>query len=101
MSSNSELSQAFDAAIGQVGKCKRDNMKALAGESAEPYLQKLEEELRAERERAVLRGTVDRNWFQTTVRGLVEWVPENDLSLIAALGRIVRAAPPSDLEGPS
>lgn len=85
------MGKAFDAAITQVGKCVRAGMKAVGGESAEPYLQKLEGELKAERERALQRGTVDREWFQNTVRWLVEWVPETELTLIAALGQIVRA----------
>jgi hypothetical protein len=40
------------------------------------------------------RGSVDREWFQRTVRWVVEWVPDTELTLIAALGRIARAAPP-------
>jgi hypothetical protein len=42
---------------------------------------------------ALVRGAVDREWFQRTVRDLVEWVPETELTLIAALGRIARTAP--------
>ncbi len=57
------------------------------------YLQKLEEELRLERVRALERGAVDREWFQKTMRWLVEWVPETEPALIAALGRIVRVPP--------
>ena len=93
MPPNPDLAKAFDAAITQVGKCVRAEMKAVGGESAEPYLQKLEGELKAERERAMQRGAIDREWFQTTVRWLVEWVPETELTLIAALGQIARAAP--------
>jgi hypothetical protein len=92
---NPDLAKAFDAAITQVGKRVRAGMKAVGGESAEPYLHKLEEELKAERERAMQRGAVDREWFQKTVRWLVEWVPETELTLIAALGQIARAAPSS------
>jgi hypothetical protein len=46
-----------------------------------------------ELESALERGAVDREWFQRTVRDLVEWVPETELTLIAALGRIARTAP--------
>jgi hypothetical protein len=68
---------------------------AVGGEAAEPYLTKLGDELRLERARAIERGTVDREWFQATVRWLVEWVPETELALIASLGRIVRVTPNS------
>lgn len=68
-------------------------MKTLAGEPAAAHLEKLEEELKLERARALARGAVDREWFQRTVRDLIEWVPETELTLIAALGRIARAAP--------
>ena len=68
-------------------------MKAVGREPAGPYLEKLKEELKLERARAVKRGAVDREWFQKTVRGLVEWVPETELTLIAALGGIARATP--------
>ncbi len=69
----SELESAFDAAIAEV--------------------QQLGDELRVERAKAVERGAVDTEWFQKTVRRLVEWLPETDLTLIAALGRIVRSTP--------
>jgi hypothetical protein len=88
-----DLGAAFDSAIGQVGKCIKAQMKAVGGEAAEPYLVKLADELKLERARALKRGTVDREWFQATVRWLVEWVPETELTLIASLGRIVRVTP--------
>jgi hypothetical protein len=90
---NSDLESAFDAALGQVAKCIRAKMPAVGGESAESYLRKLESELKVERSRTLERGTVDRDWFQTTVRWLVEWVPETELGLIASFGSIARAAP--------
>ncbi len=93
MARTSELESAFDAAIGQARKCVKAGMVAVGGKSAGPYLQKLEEELTLERARALQRGAVDKVWFQKTVRWLVEWVPETELTLIAALGRIARATP--------
>ena len=95
MPTNPELAKAFDAAITQVGKCARAGMTTVGGESADSNLQKLEGELKAERERAMQRGSVDQEWFQKTVRWLVEWVPETELTLIAALGQIARVAPTS------
>lgn len=93
MSARSELEAAFDDAIAQVAALGSSEMKAAGGEPARPYLEKLEAELRMERGRALERGMVDRAWFQATVRWLVDWAPESDLTLIAALGRIVRASP--------
>jgi hypothetical protein len=93
LSTTAELESAFDAAIAQAQKSIKTGMKTLAGEPAGPYLTKLKEELLLERARAVKRGAIDREWFQRTVRGLVEWVPETELTLIAAMGRIARAAP--------
>ena len=93
MASTAELQSAFDAAIAQAQKCIMAGMIAVGGEAAGPYLRKLEEELKLERARALERGAVDREWFQKTVRWLVEWVPETELALVAALGRIARATP--------
>lgn len=67
-------------------------MKAVGGEPARPYLEKLTEELKLERARALDRGAVDREWFQKTIRWLIEWAPDTELALVAALGRIARAA---------
>lgn len=90
---NAELRNAFDAAIKATTKCRDSGMKCLDDSSAAENLQKLEAELVAERDRALSRGFVDKAWFQKTVRWLVEWVPETELTLIAALGRIARAKP--------
>lgn len=68
-------------------------MKAVGGEPARPYLEKLQEELELERARALERGAVDREWFQKTVRWLIEWAPDTELPLVAAFGRIARASP--------
>ena len=91
MNTNAELESAFDAAIAQTRKSITADMKAIGGDSAIPYLEKFEKELLFERARAVKRGSIDREWFQKTVRGLIEWVPDTELTLIAALGRIARA----------
>ena len=93
MSATAELESAFDAAIAQARKSIEADLRAVGRESAIPYLESLEQQLILERARAVKRGSIDRDWFQRTVRGLVEWVPETELTLIAAFGRIARAAP--------
>ena len=88
-----ELSEAFSVALRAVETCRAAGMTSLDGSSAESNLAKLEHDLTAEKERALQRGSIDKEWFQTTVRWLVEWVPETELTLIAALGGIARAKP--------
>jgi hypothetical protein len=90
----SELEAAFDAALSQARNYLKAGMTTRGGQDGGPYLEKLEQELERERQRAV-GGAVDRDWVQRTVRWLVEWVPDTELTLIAALGRIARAGPNS------
>jgi hypothetical protein len=68
-------------------------MKTSGGSSARPQLERLEAELSQGRAKALELGIVDREWLQKTVREVIEWVPEKDLTLVAALGRIARAKP--------
>lgn len=69
-------------------------MTCADGSSAAENLERLNSDLVAERSKALERGSVDKEWVQTTVRWLVAWVPETELTLIAALGRIARANHP-------
>jgi hypothetical protein len=94
LATTAELESAFDAAITQARKCIKAGMTAIDGDAAAPHLRELEDELKLERARALERGAVDREWFQKTLKWLVEWVPETELTLVAALGRIARAASP-------
>lgn len=89
----SELANAFDAALEEVKRTRDKGMTTLTGSPAGPELDQLASELSAERARAVERGRVDREWFQRTLKWVVSWIPEEDLKVIAALGRIVRAQP--------
>ena len=93
MPTNSALREAFDAALEVTRREKVAGMTCLDGSSAMDNLDQLERELLAEQLRAIERGVVDKDWFQATVRWLVGWVPETDLNLIGALGRIARAKP--------
>jgi len=88
-----ELEVAFAAALTHVERSLARGMKTMNGDSARPQLERLETELRLERDRARSRGAIDRDWFQQTVRWVTEWVPDTEITLIAALGQIVRAAP--------
>jgi hypothetical protein len=97
MTDKPQLNEAFDAAIESVRNCRASEMACVDGSSPERNLNRLEQELVEERTRAMQRGSVDKDWFQKTVRWVVEWAPENDLTLIAALGGIARARPSQQL----
>jgi hypothetical protein len=88
-----ELEDAFDTALTRVRRSIAAGMKTSDGSSAQPQLEQLERELKEQRTTALEQGKIDREWFQKTVRWVVEWVPDDELTLVAALGRIVRAAP--------
>lgn len=88
----SDLENAFDAALTHVTRLIRTDMKTADGNSARTQLEELEKQLKRERAKAVERRTIDREWFQKTVRWVVEWVPDDELTLVAALGAIARAA---------
>jgi hypothetical protein len=88
-----EMEVAFDEALTHVERSIADGLKTMDGEAAKPQLEKLGRELKIQRGRALERGALDREWFQQTVRWVTEWVPDTEITLIAALGRIARAAP--------
>jgi hypothetical protein len=88
-----QLQLAFDLALARVERLLASDMKTAKGVSARSQLEELEKELKRERGPALERQTVDREWLQKTVRWVVEWVPDNELALVAALGAIARAAP--------
>lgn len=94
MAKPADLQSAFDKALTQVQQSIASGMEASDGSSALPYLEKLEQELRGQRASSLERGSLDREWFQNTIRWVIEWVPDDELTLVAALGRIVRAASP-------
>lgn len=95
MAKPADLERAFNTALTQVERSITSGMKTSDGSSAAAQLEKLEEELRAQRAKALERGSLDREWLQKTVRWVVEWIPDDELTLVAALGGIVRAAPPA------
>jgi hypothetical protein len=95
LSTTRELEVAFNAALTHVERSLAAGLKTMDGQSARPQLEKLERELRVQRDKALERGSVDREWFQQTVRWVMEWVPDTEITLIAALGRIVRVVPPA------
>jgi hypothetical protein len=88
---NRELESAFDDAIARVEEARVIGMITRFGQPADAELEKLVSELRAQRPLALEGGAVEREWFQRTIRWVVDWAPDDDLTLIAALGRIARA----------
>jgi hypothetical protein len=95
LAKNQDLEVAFESALSHVERSLATGMKTMDGDSARPQLEKLEQELRVQRDQARARGAVDRDWFQQTVRWVMEWVPDTEITLIAALGRIARATSPA------
>ena len=99
MSGATTLGAAFEHAIAQVDRALAAGMHTGAGEPATPELARLRAALVAEREAAVARGAVDRDWVRETVRAVAAWTPESELSLLAALGGIARATAPAERRG--
>jgi hypothetical protein len=97
MASAKEIETVFDAAIDQVQRIAAAGLATPEGRPVVEQLGQLEFRLSAERAKAVDQGTVSAEWVQRTIRWVVEWMPESDLTVIAALGRIARLAPRSGL----
>jgi hypothetical protein len=89
-----DLEGAIDKALTQVRRAIASGMETSEGGSARSRLEQLERELTAQRAYALEHGSVDRKSLQSTIRGVVEWVPDDELTLVAALGAVARAAPP-------
>ena len=94
MTDLTDIETAFDAALDQVQRAIADGMMTLNGASAREQLEQFAFRLQTERAQAIQRGSVDSDWVQKTIRWTVEWTPESDISIIAALGRIARLVRP-------
>ncbi len=57
------LESALDAALSQVQRSIVANMKTIHGVSARPDLEKLEHDLKVQREQALKHGRIDRDWL--------------------------------------
>jgi hypothetical protein len=86
-----DLAAAFDDALRLVERALASDMRTRAGETAGLQLARLRDDLRVERAAALARGGADPEWVRATVRRIVEWTPDTELPLVAALGRIARA----------
>ncbi len=87
--------QAIDAAIAAIRRLRADGLRTQGGDSAGAQLDRLLDELTARRHEVAAGGTVDRAWVGATVRWVAEWLPEDELPLLARLGTIARLSTPS------
>lgn len=85
--SDPDLERAIDAAVRAVDKALAAEMRATDGESASPHLEQLRRDLLAMRGR----GSVDASELRTMIRSVAAWAPEDDVSLLSALGAVARA----------
>jgi hypothetical protein len=90
MSDPATVAAAFDHAVRQVDRALREGMRTLRGADAALQLEALRAQLVAERAASVARGAVDAGWIGETVRAVAAWTPEDDLTLLGALGAIAR-----------
>ena len=93
---DSELITALAAALPSVERAIADGRRTRTGEPPPAPLQRLRAELVAERQAAMGGreggGRVDREWIARAVRDVAAWAPDDEVDLIAALGRVARAA---------
>ena len=82
--------QALDQAIAAVRRLEADGLRAAQGAPAGGRLQLLREELAARRADVAAGDALDPEWVGRTVRSVAEWIPDEQLPLMARLGRIAR-----------
>ena len=84
--------QAIDDAIRAVHRLQADGLRTSSGAAAAPQLARLLRELDERRRGVIAGGSVDRAWAGSTVRWVAEWLPDEELGLLARLGAIARAS---------
>jgi hypothetical protein len=85
--SQTALLRAFDDTIAAARRLEA------GGRAGPAELRRLLEELDARRALAAAGQGLDREWAGRTVRWVADWLPETELTLLARLGALVRAAP--------
>lgn len=86
--SQAALLRAFDETIAAVHRLEAHGVGQPAA------LRRLLDELAARRAMAAAGEGLDREWAGRTVRWVADWLPEQELPLLARLGALVRAAAP-------
>ena len=84
------VAAAFDNAIRQVDRARREGMRTRGDADAASALDRLHADLVARRGDAVALGAVDAEWIGATVRAVAAWAPEHDLTLLGALGGLAK-----------
>lgn len=93
MTTDSDVMNALDAALRSVERAIAAELRTRTGEPARPELEQLRVEIVTARQAAMRPGgTVDRAWIARAVRSVADWAPDDEVQLIAALGRVARAA---------
>jgi hypothetical protein len=82
---------ALDEAISAVRRLQAADLRTARGGSASRQLERLLDELAARRAEVAAGGTLDREWAGRTVRSVAQWLPDEELPLLARLGAIARA----------
>jgi hypothetical protein len=81
------LIAAIDAAVRAVDKALATEMQTADGEPASARLERLRTGLLAMRDR----GAVDPDQLRHMIRNVANWAPEDDVTLLSALGAVARA----------
>lgn len=82
------LVHAIDGAVRAAETALDNDMRTLDGRPAAPHLERLRQDLLGMR----ARGTVGADELRTMIRDVASWAPENDVTLLSALGVIARAS---------
>jgi hypothetical protein len=90
------LMNALDGAVRATENALDNDMRTLDGRPAAPALERLRQDLLGMR----ARGVVGADELRTMIRDVASWAPEDDVTLLAALGVIARANAGGRSEGP-
>jgi hypothetical protein len=83
---------ALDEAIVAVRRLQAAGLRTAQGAPAAGQLERLLGELAARKAEVAAGGTLDREWAGRTVRSVAQWLPDEELPLLARLGAIARAS---------
>ncbi len=89
---SNDAARAFDAAVKQVARLALSGVAAADGSPLAPRLDHLGAQLRLGRAALDAGRGVDPTWLRETIRDAAQWLPDDGLPLLAALGRIARVA---------
>lgn len=95
MNEQESAARAFDAAVKLVARLALSGVASADGSPMAARLDDLMARLRAGRAALDSGEGVDAAWLRETIRDTAQWIPDEGLALLAALGRIARATRPS------